>query len=135
MPIDYAVQAGLTIARTNGTIGRTYHVIDPAPVSLNEALVLIADLLGKPAPRGSLPNVFAQALIKMPFVDKLVHAERALIDELARDVRYDDGHARPVLARAGMSCPPFSSYVGKLVAYVERERKSERISWSSLEER
>jgi thioester reductase-like protein len=135
VPIDYAVAAGLTIADTNGTIGRTYHVIDPSPVTLNEALTLIADLLGKPAPRGAFPGVMAQALLKLPLVDKLVHAERALLGELVRDVRYDDVHARPVLARAGMSCPPFSSYIGKLVAHVERDRRSERGSWSSVEER
>lgn len=135
VPIDYAVAAGLTIANTVGTIGRTYHVIDPSPVTLNEALILIADLLGKPAPRGAFPGVMAQALLKLPLVDRLVHAERALLDELVRDVRYDDVHARPVLARAGVSCPSFTSYVGKLVAHVERERRSERGSWPSLEER
>lgn len=128
VPINYAVEAGLTIARNSGTVGRTYHIIDPAPVTLNEALVLIADLLGKPAPRGALPGIMAQALVKLPLVDKLIHAERILLDELVRDVRYDDTNARPVLARAGLSCPPFSSYVGKLVAHVEHERKSERIS-------
>jgi nucleoside-diphosphate-sugar epimerase len=135
VPIDYAVAAGLTIANTSGTIGRTYHIIDPSPVTLNEALTLIADLLGKPAPRGSFPGVMAQALLKLPLVDKLVHAERALLDELVRDVRYDDGNARPVLARAGLTCPAFTSYVGKLVAHVERERRGERGSWPSIEER
>jgi thioester reductase-like protein len=135
VPIDYAVAAGLSIAGTSGTVGRTYHVIDPSPVTLNEALTMIADLLGKPAPRGAFPGIMAQALLKLPLVDKLVHAERALLDELVRDVRYDDAYARPVLARAGMSCPAFSSYVGKLVAHVERERRADRGSWVSMEER
>lgn len=134
VPIDYAVEAGLAITRASGTIGRTYHVIDPAAVTLHEALILIADLLGKPSPRGALPSVMARALVKLPLVDKLVHAQRALIDQLARDVRYDDGAARPVLARAGLSCPSFSSYVGKLVAHVEHERRGDRISYTSLEQ-
>lgn len=135
VPIDYAVAAGLAIANASGTVGRTYHIIDPSPVTLNEALILIADLLGKPAPRGAFPGVMAQALLKLPLVDRLVHAERALLDELVRDVRYDDVNARQVLARAGMTCPSFTSYVGKLVAHVERERRSERTSWIPLEER
>jgi thioester reductase-like protein len=135
VPIDYAVEAGLTIARGKDTTGRTFHVIDPAPASLNEALSLIAELLGKPSPRGSVPNLFTQALVKLPLMDKLVHAERALLEELGRDVYYDDSHARPVLARAGLTCPSFSSYVGKLVAYVERTRRTDRSSFASLEER
>jgi thioester reductase-like protein len=132
VPIDYAVEAGLTLARAKDATGRTFHVVDPAPASLNEALTLIAELLGKPPPRGNLPGVFAQALLKLPLVDKLVHAQRALLEELGRDVVYDDSHARPVLARAGISCPPFSSYAGKLVAHVERQRKGDRTSFASL---
>ena len=95
---------------------------------------MIADLLGKPSPRGAFPSVMARALVKLPLLGKLIHTQRALIDELARDVRYDDAAARPVLARAGMSCPSFSSYVGKLVAHVEHERRGDRISYTSLEQ-
>lgn len=134
VPVDYAVEAGLLLAHSPGAVGRTFQVIDAAPSSLNDALTLIADLLGKPAPRGALPGVLAQALVKLPVVGRLVHAERALIDELVRDVRYDDANARPILARSGLSCPAFSSYVGKLVAHVERERKVERGSWVTLDE-
>jgi len=134
VPVDYAVEAGLLLTHSKGAVGRTFHVVDSAPPSLNEALTLIADLLGKPAPRGALPNMIAQALIKLPVVGRLVHAERALIDELGRDVRYDDANARPILARAGLSCPAFSSYVGKLVSHVERERRVERGSWVTLDE-
>jgi nucleoside-diphosphate-sugar epimerase len=135
VPIDYAVDAGLAITRAENTVGRTLHIIDPAPASLHEALCLIAELLGKPSPRVSVPNAFAQALVKLPLMDKLVHAERALIEELGRDVYYDDSQARPVLARAGLTCPAFSSYVGKLVAHVERTRRTDRSSFASLEER
>jgi hypothetical protein len=126
VPIDYAVEAGLTIARAPETIGRTYAIIDPAPPTLDEALTMVALLLGKPPPRGGLPSPFAKALVRMPLVEKLVHAQRALLDELGRDVLYDDRNARPVLTRAGLSCPSFSSYVEALIAHVRRERKSDR---------
>lgn len=126
VPIDYAVEAGLAIARDPETIGATFHVIDRDALTLDEALVLIADLLGKPQPRGGVPPAFTQLLMRLPGLDRLVHAERALLDELLRDVQYDDAHAHPVLMRAGLRCPGFASYVEKLVAHVERERRSER---------
>jgi thioester reductase-like protein len=126
VPIDYAVEAGLTIGRASETIDGTYHVIDRGALGLDEALVLIADLVGKPQPRGGIPPMFTQALMRLPGIDRLVHAQRALLDELLRDVRYDDQNAQPVLAQAGLRCPGFASYVEKLVAHVERERKSER---------
>jgi len=126
VPIDYAVEAGLAIARAADTIGHNYHVIDPAAPTLDEALVAIAEILGKPHPRGGLPAGLTQAMMRLPVVDRLVHAQRALLDELGREVRYDDSNAHPVLRRNGLACPAFGSYVGKLVAHVERERKSDR---------
>lgn len=126
VPIDFAVEAGLVLARSPNTIDRTCQIVDPSPPTLDEALSEVAQLLGKPPPRGGLPSPLAKALVRVPLVEKLVHAQRALIDELARDVLYDDRNARPILARAGLSCPPFSSYVAKLVEHVRRERKSDR---------
>ncbi|MDB4985680.1 MAG: Sorbitol-6-phosphate 2-dehydrogenase [Myxococcaceae bacterium] len=126
VPIDYAVDAGLLIADSAESIGHTYHVVDRDALSLDEALVLIADILGKPQPRGGLPPALAQALLRIPGVDRLAHAQRALVDELGTGIRYDDRNAYTLLARGGLSCPPFESYVGKLVSHVERERKSDR---------
>lgn len=126
VPIDFAVEAGLAIADSDETIGVTCHVIDGDPVTLDTALQRIAELLGKPSPRGSLPPTLAQALVRLPGLDRLVHAQRALIEELARDIRYDDRNAQEVLVRHGLVCPPFASYVGKLVSHVEREHRSDR---------
>lgn len=126
VPIDYAVEAGLAIARAPGTVGHNYHVIDPMAPTLEEALCTVAAILGKPQPRGGLPAGITQAMLRLPLVDRIVHAQRALLDELGREVSYDDRNARVVLTQAGLSCPAFGSYVDKLVAHVERERKSDR---------
>lgn len=126
VPIDYAVEAGLALARDSGAAGHTYHVIDPAALSLEEALNMIAGLVGKPPPRGALPPAFAQAVLRLPGLDRLVHAQRALLDELGREVTYDDRNAHTVLTKSGLSCPPLASYLDKLVAHVEHERKTDR---------
>jgi nucleoside-diphosphate-sugar epimerase len=124
VPIDYAVRAGLVLAAADQAAGRTFHIVDATPPTLHEALTAIAEILQRPPPRGSMPTPLARALVRLPGVDQLVHAERALIDELGRAVVYSDQHARPILSLAGLSCPAFTSYVGKLVASVERMRKS-----------
>jgi nucleoside-diphosphate-sugar epimerase len=126
VPIDYAVDAGLAIAQADESIGHTHHIIDRDALTVEEALDLIADIVGKPPPRGSVPPMFAQAVLRLPGVDRLAHAQRAFIDELVRDVRYDDRNAQSVLSRTELVCPSLSSYMGKLVAHVERERKSDR---------
>ena len=128
VPIDYAVNAGLTLVHATSKDGtsRTFHIVDPAPPSLGDALTTVADMLGKPRPRGVLPTNLTRALVRMPFVEKLVHAQRALLDEIGRDVLYDDRNARPILTEAKLNCPPFASYADKLIAHVRKERKSDR---------
>jgi hypothetical protein len=126
VPIDYAVEAGLCLAGVESTIGRTFQIVDPSPFTLDDALTAVATLVGKPPPRGGLPPPLARALVRMPLVEKLVHAEKALLEELGRDVLYDDRNARPLLSKAGLTCPSFGSYVDKLVAHVKREKKSDR---------
>jgi thioester reductase-like protein len=132
IPIDFAVEAGLTIAQDEHSAGRTFHIIDRDALTLDAAMAAIAELLGKPPPRGALPSLFTKAVLRLPGIDRLAHAQRALLDELGRDVEYDDRNAKQVLVPGG--CPPLLSYLSKLVAHVERERKADRPlpSYSSL---
>jgi thioester reductase-like protein len=126
VPIDYAVEAGLAISQSDDSAGRCYQIIDRNAVSLDTAMSAIAEIVGKPPPRGALPPLFTSAVLRIPGVDRFAHAQRALLDELGRDVSYDDRNAQPVLSRSGLSCPGLTSYLGKLVAHVERERKTDR---------
>lgn len=124
VPIDYAIEAGLKIAQAPSSVGGTYHIIDREALSLDATMAAIADLLGKPPPRGALPPLFTNAVLRLPGIDRLAHAQRALLDELGRDVTYDDHNARQLLDSE--VCPPLLSYLSRLVGHVERERKAER---------
>ncbi|HEY6877244.1 MAG TPA: SDR family oxidoreductase [Polyangiales bacterium] len=124
VPIDYAVEAGLAIAQSERSAGGTYHIIDRNALTLDAAMAAIAELVGKPPPRGALPPRFTNVLLRLPGIDRLAHAQRSLLDELGRDVVFDDRHARALLGP--LSCPPLPTYLSKLVAHVERERKSDR---------
>lgn len=123
VPIDFAVEAGLALAKSNETVSRTAHIVDPAPPTLEEALGLFATLLDRPMPHRSLPGPLARALLALPLLDRLTHAHGALVEELGRSARYDDSHARPVLERTGLACPPFPSYAPKMAAFVQRQRE------------
>jgi thioester reductase-like protein len=123
VPIDFAVDAGLALARSPETVSRTLHIVDPAPPTLEEALGLFAALLGRPTPHRSLPGPLARALLSLPILDRLTHAHGALVEELGRSARYDDRYARPVLEKAGLICPGFTTYAPKMAAFVQRQRE------------
>ncbi len=124
VPVDYAATAGLALARAPESVSRTFHIVDPDPPSLQDALALFASLTGRPAPRHLLPQPLTWALLRLPVIERTAHAQQPLLDELGRAARFDDRNARPILDRTGLRCPALRSYASKLVAFVQRARET-----------
>lgn len=116
VPVDYAVRAALHIAADAGSIGRTFHIVDPKPVTVRHALQLFAEATGRPAPREHDPLNLATALMRAPGLQRFRNTTRAFLDHLKTDVIYDDRNTRELLADSGISCPALESYVDAMVA-------------------
>jgi nucleoside-diphosphate-sugar epimerase len=123
VPIDYAVDAGLAIARARDTVGGTYHIIERSAPLVHEVFAALSELLGRPPPRGQLPAGVARALFQLPGLGRLAHGPQALIEELVRGARADDTLARPVLTRAGLEAPSLLAHLPKIVEYVSRQTR------------
>lgn len=136
VPIDYVVDAGCTIAQDRRSVGRTFHIADPDPLSARKVFELIAKAADRPVPRGFLPTNIASAILRAPGVDRFAHVPRAFIEQLGTEVVYDDRNSRELLGGSGIVCPRFESYVGTLVDHVRghqaarRERRRERATAS-----
>jgi thioester reductase-like protein len=121
VPVDYAVRAGLQIAGDERSIGRTFHIVDPKPVTVRHALNLFAEATGHPAPREHDPLNLATALMRAPGLQRFRNTTRAFLDHLKTDVIYDDRNTRELLAGTGIACPDLESYVDAMVARARRE--------------
>jgi thioester reductase-like protein len=121
VPVDYAVRAGLQIAGDERSIGRTFHIVDPKPVTVRHALNLFAEATGHPAPREHDPLNLATALMRAPGLQRFRNTTRAFLDHLKTDVIYDDRNTRELLAGTGIVCPDLESYVDAMVARARRE--------------
>ena len=121
-PIDFAVDAGLAIARAKDTVGRTFHIVDAAPPTLGELFNTLSVILDRPAPIGAVPLAITRMITRLPGLQRVVHAQRALFEEVGRGVEVDDRQARLVLARAGLVCPPLLTHLPLLVQYVTQQR-------------
>lgn len=115
VPVDYAVEAALAIADDDRSPGRTFHIVDPKPVTVQTALRLFAEASGRPAPREHDPLNLATALMRAPGMQRFTHTTRAFLDHLKTDVIYDDRNARDILADTGVTCPELASYVDLMV--------------------
>lgn len=121
VPVDYAVKAALRIAADESSVGRTFHIVDPKPVTVQHALQLFAEATGRPAPREHDPLNLATALMRAPGLQRFRNTTRAFLDQLKTDVIYDDRNTRELLAGAGLSCPALESYVDVMVARAQQD--------------
>ncbi|MGD8608184.1 MAG: SDR family oxidoreductase [Myxococcales bacterium] len=121
VPVDYAVKAGLRIAQDERSVGRTFHIVDPKPLTVQHALHLFAEATGRPAPKEHDPLNLATALMRAPGLQRFTHTTRAFLDQLKTDVIYDDRNARELLAGTNIVCPPLESYVDAMVARARQE--------------
>ena len=126
VPIDFVVDAGCAIASDPRSMGRTFHLVDPHPLTTRGVFERIAHEAGRPTPRGSVPTRVAAALLRAPGLDRLAHAPRAFLEQLGTEVVYDARNTMDLLVNTGIQCPPFESYVGPLVETVRRHQAARR---------
>jgi thioester reductase-like protein len=131
VPIDYVVRAAHAIGRNPAAPGRTFHLVDPHPLTAKRVFELVARAGGRPSPRGFIPTNLTKALLRTPGLERFAKSPRAFVEQLATPVRFDARNTEEILASTGISCPPFESYVDNIVAYVRdrvREKRERRAS-------
>lgn len=126
VPVDHVVRSAMRIVTDPRSIGRTFHLVDPQPLSARRVFELIAQVVGRPVPRGSVPAQMAAAVLRTPGLERLAHVPRAFLEQLATAVVWDDRNTRELLEGSGIHCPPFESYVDTLVRYVRDQQAARR---------
>lgn len=135
VPIDYVVAAGLRIATDPRSRGRTFHIVDPDPLTAERVFELLARAVGRRTPRTFLPPFIANQLMRLPGLQPggSLPLPREFLDQIATEVVYDDRGARELLAGSGLSCPPFESILEAMVRYVKAHNVSRGSSSSARE--
>jgi thioester reductase-like protein len=129
VPADYVAKAARILGRDARARGRTFHIVDPAPLTARRVFELVALAGGRRLPRGFIPANLTKALLRTPGLERFAKSPRAFLDALATPVTYSSTAADEILGESGLRCPPFEGYVEKLVEYVQsrlKERKERR---------
>jgi dephospho-CoA kinase len=117
-PIDYVVEAAWHVARGEAAAGKTFHLVDPAPLSARAVFEGVAEHAHTEKPRGHIPRPIARAVLRTPGLSRLGRGPLAFLDVLDHAVRYDDTNTALALAGTTVRCPPLADYLAVLVRYV-----------------
>ena len=123
VPLDYVLEAGLSIADHPQSVGRTFHITDERPTSLARVFDLINEAAERPPAPPGLARNLAALLFHAPGLERFSQIPRNFLDLLATDVSYDSRNTRELLAGTGIECPPVTSYIKTMVERVRRDQE------------
>lgn len=121
VPSDFVVDAIMHLSTLSHSVGRTYHLADPSPLTVAELLDVISEATGKRLRRVKLPAGLARwAIDGIPGVYRLTGIPSAAIDYFVHPTHYTVFQARSDLEGSGIEVPPFRSYAGTLVDFMRK---------------
>jgi thioester reductase-like protein len=119
VPVNFVVDAVVSIASNPAGAGRTIHVVDPSPLSARRVYEMIAAHAGKKLPPVSVPARAVQALLQLPFLERLSRVHRPAIEYVNHLAIYNCRHLLELLDGTGIHCPPITSYLDRLIDFVQ----------------
>ncbi|HTS01832.1 MAG TPA: SDR family oxidoreductase [Thermoanaerobaculia bacterium] len=122
VPVDYVLEAIARLGAWDGAVGKTYHLTDPKPETALGVAELLAKSIGKSFVFVPVPLPLARIAFVAPQVSRWLGMPGETLDYFDHPVHYDSAAATRDLKRFGVACPPFVSYVQRLVAFWKKKR-------------
>jgi thioester reductase-like protein len=119
VPIDYVIEAAWHAARAHGAAGKTFHLVDPSPMTTREVFERVAEAARTEKPRGHIPRPLARAVLRTPGLARLGRGPLAFLELQDHQVHYDQTNTAQALAGKGVHCPVLDDYLPQLVRYVQ----------------
>jgi nucleoside-diphosphate-sugar epimerase len=134
VPVDFVVKAVWSISKDPGAVGRTFHLVDPNPMSARRVYELIAEKANKRMPKFTLSARAADMMLRLPLVERLARPQRAAISYVNHLAIYNCHNTLELLDGSGIRCPPLSTYLDKLVEFVRDHYQRRRDELSQVED-
>lgn len=121
VPADFVAEAIHTISKLDESAGKTYHLCDPNPLPARKVFELVAEHVGKSAPVGRMPYRLTKWVMKFPYLEKLTRSPRQFLDDF-NQLTLHNGMNTSIALSGDQQCPPFPTYVDRLVDYIRNSQ-------------
>jgi thioester reductase-like protein len=120
VPVDFVVDAIVTLSKDERAAGKTVQLADPAPPTTEELFNLVARALGGERSWVTLPDKLCEFILLLPFTPAISGLPHFCVPYFFIKQRYGTDTAGKLLAPHGIACPPFESYVAQLCAFEKK---------------
>ncbi|MHB8420593.1 MAG: SDR family oxidoreductase [Myxococcales bacterium] len=129
VPVDFVVEAAYALSRDPRAAGKTFHLVDPSPMSIRRMYEILAERTQRRVRKLSVP-ARSTALLRIPGLERLLRPQRTALEYGNQMVFYRCANTLELLEGTGIHCPPPSAYLDTLIRFVRetaRRRRDERI--------
>ena len=120
VPRDFVVGAMDELSVLDESQGRTYALVDPDPPTVRQVVTTFAHQLGRRVVWVPLPLTPVHSLVDhVPGAEALIGLPAEALDYFASPTTYDTTNTTSDLAASGLTCPPFESYAGTLLDFMQ----------------
>jgi len=131
VPVDFLIDAMAAIGAKDETIGKTFQLADPAPLTVNGMVETLSNALGVKPSRMHLPYKLCNFAFRYAFAGKLLGLQFSLkppfvsVHEILKQLipycdhrgDYDTSNTAEALEGTGVKCPRFDEYVHVIIGH------------------
>ena len=119
VPVDFVVESIATLACDELAIGKTVQIADPRPLTTFQLFNAIAKSINGGRSRIRVPKSWVYFLLRLPPSPKITGLPHDAVPYFFVKQDYDTSTFRQLLEPHGLHCPPFDSYVDKIIEFAE----------------
>jgi thioester reductase-like protein len=124
VPSDYVIDATVYLSGLDRSVGRTYHLADPHPMTVAEWYDALAEATGRRVVPVPLPEHLTRTAIdRIPGATTLLGMPAELVDYFVHPTHYLTSRTQDELAGSGISCPRFPDYAPAIVDYMRHHHE------------
>ncbi len=118
VPVDFVVEAMVTLAKDARAIGATVQLADPDPLTTQQLFNQISKVIGGRDSLATVPARIVYPVLMLPFAPKVTGLPHSAVPYFFLEQTYDTTVSRSLLEPNGIRCPRFPDYVEALVNFV-----------------
>ena len=117
VPVDFVVDAMAALAFEERAIGKTLQLADPAPLTTNQLFNAIAKSIDGHRSKITAPAKWVRFFLMLPPSPRITGLPHHAVPYFFVKQLYDSTQAQQLLAPHGIHCPPFESYVDRIIDF------------------
>ena len=119
VPVDFVVDAMAVLALDDTAIGKTVQLADPSPLTTNQLFNAMAKSINGSHSRITGPTSWVQFFLMLAPSPRITGLPHPAVPYFFIRQTYDTAISEPLLKRHNVQCPPFESYVDKIVRFAK----------------